>query len=106
VTREEREETESALSALEKLNRTIDEAIRSNDVTTIPDLIGKRGKAVNRLMQAHKSAPVDADRAESLLREDKRLSNELSTLKKSMGDELSLSRRHAHASRMYTKHEQ
>ena len=105
MTREEREETEAALSALEELNATLDDAIRSNDVSGIPDLIAERGKAVNRLMQAHKSSPVAADRAESLLNEDKRLSKELTSLKKNMGDELSLSRRHAHASRMYTKHE-
>ncbi len=102
---EPKTETEQAVLALEELNASLDEAIRSENITEIPDLIARRGRAVTRLMSAHEHFPVPSAKGNSLLKEDKRLGAELGSLKENMGSELALSRRHAHASRMYTKHE-
>ena len=106
MTLEPQKETEQALLALEELNGRLDEAIRAENITEIPDLITLRGKAITRLMTAHEYSPVPSDKGDFLIKEDKRLGEELGSLKNNMGSELALSRRHAHASRMYTKHEQ
>ena len=102
---EQSKSTASMISALTKMNSELEQALDNKEFEAIQELVERRGPVIQDLMKAHKISPVDPREVEQILTFEDKLKTKMQKIQHLLGGELTNSRRHAHAQRMYTRFE-
>jgi predicted transcriptional regulator len=95
----------SLISTLSKMNSELDQALDNREFEAIQELVELRGPVIQELMQAHKLSPIAPREVEKILSFEEKLKTKMRKIQHLLGGELTNSRRHAHAQRMYARFE-
>lgn len=95
----------SLIDQLDTMNKALDTALDAKEFDSIQELVNQRGPVINALMKAHQTSPVDPSDVERILSDEEKLKKKMRAIQHMLSGELSNSRKHAHAHRMYTRFE-
>ena len=102
---DQNESTASLIDRLTSMNEALDAALDAREFESIHELVEQRGPVISALMKGHETHPVNPADVERILSFEEKLKKKMKSIQHMLGGELSTSRKHAHAHRMYSRFE-